>query len=217
MIGKTNKMANLDNNTCGVVYIAAGARHIQMALKSAQSVRDTNPILPIHLYADWQRQNFEFDYEFNSKINEKNDRIDIYYTNAISVKKELKNVIEFKKNKPIHKLDSGMTLSTNDKESLSIDLQKEILYIPKDTIFSGELKIIGNVFESKKTPDALIITAMRNIYLYINKKILNLSFDQQTWGLSTILSVKFSRYLLVKSKDKNRIHFCLNVELSFKE
>lgn len=48
---------------CGVLYIAAGVEHIRIALRSAQSVRKTNPHLPIHLFADWQQNKFQFDSE----------------------------------------------------------------------------------------------------------------------------------------------------------
>lgn len=47
----------------GVIYIATGNEHIHAALRSAQSVRDTNPHLPIHLFADWRQQKFQFDTE----------------------------------------------------------------------------------------------------------------------------------------------------------
>ena len=50
-----------DKNSRGVLYIASGFEHIKAALQSAQSVRNTNPGLLIHLFADWQQQKFQLD------------------------------------------------------------------------------------------------------------------------------------------------------------
>jgi len=49
------------NANYGVMYIATGFEHIKMALRSAQSVRNTNPHVPIHLSADWEQQGYHFD------------------------------------------------------------------------------------------------------------------------------------------------------------
>lgn len=51
----------MENKNCGVLYIVSGIEHIQMAIHSAQSVRETNPNMPIHLFADIEKQNFQFD------------------------------------------------------------------------------------------------------------------------------------------------------------
>lgn len=40
----------------GVLYVATGPSHIRAAIKSALSVQRTNPGLPIHLFADLERQ-----------------------------------------------------------------------------------------------------------------------------------------------------------------
>ena len=53
----------------GVLYIATGKRHIDLAIKSAVSVRKTNPDFKIHLFGDWEKHNFNFDsnpYPFTS-------------------------------------------------------------------------------------------------------------------------------------------------------
>jgi len=53
----------VEQKSRGVLYIASGYEHIKAALLSAQSVRDTNPNLPIHLFADYQQQNIQLDAE----------------------------------------------------------------------------------------------------------------------------------------------------------
>lgn len=45
----------------GVIYIATGSKHINLALRSARSVRSTNPQIPIHLFANGKQQGFQFD------------------------------------------------------------------------------------------------------------------------------------------------------------
>jgi len=49
------------NPTQGVLYVATGRRYILSAIHSARSVRRHNPDLPIHLFADWQAQGFDFE------------------------------------------------------------------------------------------------------------------------------------------------------------
>ncbi len=159
---------------------------------------------------------FEIDYKFESNINK--NKIDIYFSNTAIIKDKLKNVKILKQQKPIKKLDSKMILKDDkNKNLLSIDLNKSILYIPENTILTGNLKISGNILTALKSSDTLIITALRDIYVYINNKMLNLSFDRQTWGLATILSLKFNPNIQVKSKEKNTIYFCVDIEVSYKE
>ena len=57
----TKNTTATEKRTRGVLYIASGIEHITAALQSAQSVRNTNPDLPIHLFADWQQQNIQLD------------------------------------------------------------------------------------------------------------------------------------------------------------
>jgi hypothetical protein len=47
----------------GVLYVATGPSHIRAALRSARTVRDTNPSLPIHLFADSTAHGFNFSAE----------------------------------------------------------------------------------------------------------------------------------------------------------
>jgi hypothetical protein len=53
--------ARINRKSHGVLYIATGRDHIRAALQSAQSVRKTNPHVPIHLFGDWQQHGFKFD------------------------------------------------------------------------------------------------------------------------------------------------------------
>ena len=49
------------SNTRGVLYVATGLDYIKDAFKSARSVRKTNPLLPIHLFGDFQNYNLSLD------------------------------------------------------------------------------------------------------------------------------------------------------------
>ena len=55
-------MEQLDRvgDTQGILYIAAGAKYIRAAIRSAESVRKHCPGLPTHLYADWPSHGFDF-------------------------------------------------------------------------------------------------------------------------------------------------------------
>lgn len=45
----------------GVIYIATGRKYIEMAMKSALSIRKFSPELNIHLFGDWDKQGFNFE------------------------------------------------------------------------------------------------------------------------------------------------------------
>ena len=84
------------------------------------------------------------DYQFESILSDK--MIDIYFTASAKLKNNLKNLIKLSVKKPIKSLQSEMILAdTKNKESLSIDLNKTILYIPADTILSGSVNISSNI------------------------------------------------------------------------
>lgn len=45
----------------GIIYVATGKKYIQMAIRSARSVRKHHPKINIHLFGDWKEQGFNFD------------------------------------------------------------------------------------------------------------------------------------------------------------
>jgi hypothetical protein len=49
-----------DTGTRGVLYVAAGAKYIRAAVRSAESIRTHCPGLSTHLYADWESHGFDF-------------------------------------------------------------------------------------------------------------------------------------------------------------
>ncbi len=59
-IGLSNKLANTNPPTQGILYIAAGEKYIRAAIQSAKSVLKHCPNLSTHLYADWQNYGFKF-------------------------------------------------------------------------------------------------------------------------------------------------------------
>lgn len=157
---------------------------------------------------------FIFDYKIDSIKN--GNILDIYYTTAVSVKKELKYTISLKNEKPITKLEPDMTLVAKNKDTLSIDLNKTIVLIPADTIFAGFLKLTGNVFGTKENANAITITALRDLFIFINKKMLNISFNRKQWDLS-LFSAKISPEVIIKTKDSKLLKFFLQIDLTYND
>lgn len=49
----------------GVIFVATGKKFIEMAMRSAWSIRKHNPNMKIHLFADWKKHGFEFEADSN--------------------------------------------------------------------------------------------------------------------------------------------------------
>jgi len=162
---------------------------------------------------------FRIDYRFDTVINEEKKDIDIFLTAGVAIKDNPKKIIKIN-DKPMFYLKPNMLLiDGKNKNTPTIDLEKTMLYIPENTILSGEIVIRGNIFNGKTTPDTISITSLRDLFIYINKKKLNVSFDRYNWNLTiaSLLKLKFERKLIVKSLDANKIHLKLDVYLNFND
>ena len=114
--------------------------------------------------------------------------------------------IKLKENKPIFSLSKDMVLVDKDVKNTTIDLKKNILYIPENTIFSGNMNINGNIVETNTVNGFITIKSLRDIFVYVKNKMLSLSFNRKKWSLS-ILSLKFSPSVTIKSVSDKKIQF----------
>ena len=95
------------------------------------------------------------------------------------------------------------------------NLNKNILYIPENTIVKNELNVTGNIVNVRKDEDSIKTTALRDIYFYNNKKAFNLSFDRNKWNFSIL------RLKLDKDRDitlrVNEVYYVINITLNYKD
>jgi len=157
---------------------------------------------------------FEADYIINSSLENEGKILNIKYSISFTQKKEFKTV-KLKEKKERVTLSNNMVLADKDKNNLTIDLKKVILYIPSETIFSGKLKIDGNVVESNSKDGIIKIKSLVDIFIYAKNKMLAISFDRKNWGIS-ILSFNISPNLTVKSLSDKHIEFFLYITALYK-
>ena len=161
--------------------------------------------------------NIENNYYFKTELNKEKNQIQIYLTSALKIKKKLNNVIMIKKKKEVVKLGSNMFLTnSNEKNATLIDLNQKILYIPEGTVFTGDIRITGNIINTVNNKNGIVITVLKDIFIYINKKMLNISFNKEKWNLA-LSSIDFKPKLTIKSVDDKKIDFLLDINLSQKE
>lgn len=161
--------------------------------------------------------NIENDYNFISQLNEKNNRMQINLTSALRIKKKLNNIITLKNKKEVVKLNANMAFTDdNNKDTSPVDLNKKILYIPGETIFTINIDITGNIINTTKNENGINITALKDIFIYINKKMLNISFNKEKWDL-TLSAIDFTPKLTIKSINEKKINFHLDIKLLHKE
>lgn len=159
------------------------------------------------------------DYFFDVKYDENNKLLDIIYTISFKLKEDKLKKADFKKikdNREIVFLEKGMIFNDKSKEAITIDLKKKILFIPKDTILTGKLKLKGNIFESSCDNNAICIKTLKNIFIYAKNKLLSLSFNKIDWNIS-ILSFKISPDFIIKTTDSKDILFDFSIEVNYKE
>ena len=77
------------------------------------------------------------------------------------------------------------------------------------------LEQVQNVVEAKREGDFIKITALRDIYLYNNKKIFNISFDKDKWDFS-FHRVKTEKELDI-TPEEDQVNYNLNITLNYKD
>ncbi len=115
----------------------------------------------------------------------------------ISNPSEDKNIINLKKD---------MIFSSTDEKNITMDLKKNILYIPAGTVLSGNVNISGNLINSQSQSDIICIKSIQNMYFYLRSKMFSLSFDKINWNLN-ILSFNIEPNIEVRSISNNEIFF----------
>ncbi|OHD19377.1 MAG: hypothetical protein A2086_06985 [Spirochaetes bacterium GWD1_27_9] len=160
-------------------------------------------------------ENFKADYIVSSSLNKEKNAIEIDYTISFTPTNTMQTV-KLSDKKPIYSLTKDMVLVDKNSNLLTIDFKKNILYIPKDTIFVGNLHVKGNIFKSENKSNIASLTVLQDIFVYLGNMMLSVSFDKVNWGL-TIFSFNFSPNLKITSVADKKIQFDLFVELSYKE
>jgi len=159
------------------------------------------------------------DYFFDIKHDEINKLLDITYTISFKLKEDKLKTANFKRikdNREIVFLEKGMIFNDKSKEAITIDLKKKILFVPKDTILTGKLKIKGNIFETSCSDKAICIKSLKDIYIYAKNKLVSLSFNKIDWNVS-ILSFKIYPDFVIKTTGSKDILFDFNIEVNYKE
>lgn len=164
-------------------------------------------------------KNVDVDLGTNDNLEDTNDgtNINIYYSTAFYPKKD-KKYISLKEDRKIIQLSKDMILSDKEKKEITIDLTKNILFVPKGTIICGELEVDSNIVKSEYFDDKIKLTALRDIYFYanFNKKQLSMSFDKKDWTF-LFFSIKISSYLKVKAISDKKIKVSLIAKFLYKE
>ncbi len=210
---ESNFIYSIDNNS----FILKRPIYITLENKETYIALDINKNSWFKLKLFGTGSNIQNDYNFKCTVNENKDSINVDFTSALRIKKRLKEILILKKAKKLIKLSPNMALTkNNDKKAIFIDLNKVILFIPANTIFIGEINIDGNIITANKNQKGVDIIALKDIFIYINKRMLNISFDRDDWSLS-LSSIDFLPKLTIKSINENTINFVLDVKLASNE
>lgn len=153
--------------------------------------------------ANKEIQGIKNDYYFETKIED--NTLFINYKMALSIGKtpEIKKPSE---GKSIINLKKDMVFSSTDKNNITMDLKKNILYIPAGTVLSGNVNISGNLINSQIQSNIICIKSLQNLYFYLRSKMFSLSFDKINWNLN-ILSFNIQPNIEVRSTGNNEIFF----------
>jgi hypothetical protein len=154
------------------------------------------------------------DYYFNTKIDGNNLYIDYWMTfslgrapKTINIAKKKKEVLYFKKNK--------IFLTFNDEGKID-NIGDKIIYIPANTLLSWSMSIDGNFIKSDINESKAYISFMRDIFIFIKKKLFSLSFDKINWNVN-ILSFNIKPDILVKAIEENHIYFDFSINVMYEK
>jgi len=141
-------------------------------------------------------------YYFDTKIIE--DTLYIEYQMGLSLGDNPKKVDIGAR--PVVRLKKGMIFANKEKEKINIDLKEKILLVPKGTILSGNINVVGNIVKSNSKNGIVTLTSLKDIYIYFDNKKFSLSFDRKNWDVS-ILSFDIKPSLNVTTVNDNEIYF----------
>lgn len=134
-----------------------------------------------------------------------NNTLYIRYKMAFSLGRNPK-VVNFNENREIVTLAKGMIFSSTDETKINTNLENKILFVPANTLLSGEVKVVGNIINSLSKGDLICLKAMQNLYFYVTPKMVSFSFDKKNWNLN-LLSFSVEPNIEVFAKENNHIFF----------
>lgn len=143
------------------------------------------------------------DYYFNTKIEDKTIYINYKMAFSIGRAPEIKKPSE---GKSIINLKKDLVFTSKDVNNITMDLKKNILYIPAGTVLSGNVNINGNLINSQSQSNIICIKSIQNMYFYLRSKMFSFSFDKINWNLN-ILSFNIEPNIEVRSISNNEIFF----------
>ena len=160
---------------------------------------------------------FNFNHKIETQLDENKENLDVFLTFAVDVNEEFLTKTDKTVDKPIVEFDpTVLAFNKGDKNRKKFpNLNKNIVYVPENTILKYDINITGNILNVGKEEDSIKTTALRDIYFYNNKKIFNLSFDRDKWDFS-LHRVKFDKDRDVTTKE-NEVNFILNISLNYKD
>ena len=121
---------------------------------------------------------FDIKYKIETQLDENRENLDVFLTAAIDINEEFLTKKDITINRPVIELDpTAFSFKKGEKKNFP-DLNKNIVFIPGNTVVKNELNITGNIINAGKEENSIKTTALRDIYFYNNKKILNLSFNR---------------------------------------
>ncbi len=160
-------------------------------------------------------ENFKSDYKIDYNLDKSQKSLEIIYSISFTPTDTMQTII-LKEDKPVFSLKKDMILVDKEIKNTTIDLKKNILYIPENTTFTGNMSVKGNIIETRTDGEYIVIKSLKDIFVYVKNKMISLSFNRKKWSFS-ILSLKFSPTVTIKSVDDKKIQFDIFVDLSYNE
>ena len=156
-------------------------------------------------------ENIIFDYQIKYKT--QGQTITVDYEATLDEGKQ-KLVVQKPKNREVVNLKKKMILITTEKTKEQLDLNKQILFLKAGTKLGGRLLLEGNLATATTDDGQLTLTFSRDMYIYLNKKLVSLSFDKKKWGLS-LLSLKINPEVEITANDEEYIYFDMKLTLNY--
>ena len=158
---------------------------------------------------------FKIDYKIETQLDENKETLDVFLTAAVNIDDELLTKKDIKIDKPIIELDPTVLLLKKGEKPKIPNLNKNIIYLPENTILTSEFNVTGNVIEGGISDSSIKLTALRDMFFYNNKKTFNVSFDRDNWK-SAIHRFKVKKDFELSSAE-NEIKFKVNLSLNYKD
>lgn len=134
-----------------------------------------------------------------------NNSLYINYKMAFSLGRNPK-IVNFTENREVVTLKKGMVFSSTDPKKINTNLENKILFVPENTLLSGEVKVIGNIINSQSKENQICLKAMQDLYFFVTPRMVSFSFDKKNWNLN-LLSFAVEPNIDVYAKENNHVFF----------